>query len=144
MAPLVTLPRLAMSRMDVWMYPSSENSSTAKSMSAVRVASALSAVRRGLPSVSLLLIREVSNVAAQDGDDACEVAQFSGAEVDAVANVGDGLGAPASELPAGRKDAGQGRPAVGGVGIAAHELLFLELVDQLRDSRGMDHEPVAD
>src|SRR5215213_5308748 len=45
MAPLVTSPRRVMSRIDVWTYPRSANSSAASSMSAARVACARAAPR---------------------------------------------------------------------------------------------------
>src|SRR2546430_2200454 len=124
-----------MSRMDVWMYPSSEKSSAARSMRAARVANAFSAARRGLPPVPdalftrLLLAREVADVAPQGGDDPREVAELGGAEVDAIAHVGNRLGAVASELAAGGEHHGQRRAPVGGVGVPADELLLFELVD---------------
>src|SRR2546421_12508665 len=90
---------------------------------------------RTLCSPRLLLAREVADVAPQGGDDPREVAELGGAEVDAIAHVGNRLGAVASELAAGGEHHGQRRAPVGGVGVPADELLLFGLVGELGDPR---------
>src|SRR5438067_267738 len=103
-------------------------------MRAARVARAFSAARRGVRGPGGLFTRllfrwKVADVAPEGGDDPGEVAELGRTEVDAIAHVGNRLGAVASELAAGGEHHGQRRAPVGGMGVPADELLLFELVD---------------